>query len=254
MIAVDGVSVELGGRKILDNVTMSVGEGRFAALMGPNGSGKTTLLRAIYGALSTASGSIRIDGHDTATLDRRVRAQRLAVLRQEPRLDFDFRVDEVVMMGRSPHKGLLDADGADDRAVVDEVLAQTDTVGLRHRIFTTLSGGEKQRVLLARALAQRPSILLLDEPTNHLDVKHQLELLSCVRNLGVTVLAALHDVNVALRFSDDVVLLVDGKVHAAGAITSTLTDTTASEVFGVAAHRVQGPHGHPLIVFGASVV
>jgi iron complex transport system ATP-binding protein len=250
MLDVEGVSVDLGGRPIVEEVTLRVGTGRFAALMGPNGSGKTTLIRAIAGLIPPRRGEIRVGGQRVSTLGRRRLAQTIAVLRQEPRLDVDFLVEEVVMMGRSPHKRLLEPDRAEDRAIVREALEMTDCGDLARRVFTTLSGGEKQRVLLARALAQRPTLLLLDEPTNHLDVRHQLTLLGCVRRLGMTVLAAIHDPNLALRFADDAILLSRGRIHAAGPIAEVMTEARVSDVFGVHAARVETPGG--LVVLALS--
>ena len=247
---VEGLSVALDGHAILEGVSLSVPAGGFTALMGPNGSGKTTLIRAVAGTLARQAGTVRVGGADVSGLARRALARKVAVLRQEPRLDFDFLVHEVVMMGRSPHKGLLEPDGAEDRAIVDEALAMTDVSHLVGRIFATLSGGEKQRVLLARALAQRPSLLLLDEPTNHLDVAHQLALLDCVRGLGITVLAALHDLNMALRFAGDAVLLSNGRVHAAESIEAVLNEANVREVFGVEAQRVSAPDGTSVLVLG----
>ncbi|MEQ8275225.1 MAG: ABC transporter ATP-binding protein [Deltaproteobacteria bacterium] len=240
MITVDGLVVRLGDRDVLDGVSLEVPEGAFVAVVGPNGSGKTTLIRTLYGAIARRAGTVRIDDRPLESYDRRALAQTVAVLRQEGAPEFDFLVRELVMMGRSPYKRMLDSDGPEDEAIVAAALAETDTTELADRSFATLSGGEKQRVLLARAIAQRPRVLLLDEPTNHLDVRHRLEILSFVKNQGVTVLAALHDLSLADRFADGVVMLNRGRVHAAGTPTETITDENVREVFGVVARRVEG--------------
>ena len=249
-LSVADLQVVLSGQEIVSGVGFDVPAGGFTALMGPNGCGKTTVLRAIYGALTPRAGSVRIDGADALGMRPAQRARKVAVLRQSPRMDFEFLVHEVVAIGRSPHKGLLEPDRAEDRAIVEEALQLTDAKHLWSRIFTTLSGGEKQRVLLARAIAQRPSLLLLDEPTNHLDLSHQIGILDCVRGLQITVLAALHDPNLALRFATDAVVLRSGRVHASGPIGEVLTPATLGEVFGVKVERLQRGDGSPVLAFG----
>lgn len=240
MIEVEDLVVALGDRDVLNGVSLSVPAGSFVAVVGPNGSGKTTLIRALFRAVPARSGRVRIDGRDLVAFERRDLARTVAVLRQETALEFEFTVRELVMMGRSPYKRILDSDGPEDRAIVDAALDETETLELADRSFLTLSGGEKQRVLLARALAQRPKVLLLDEPTNHLDVRHRLQILGLVKSLGVTVLAALHDLSLADRFADGVVMLDRGRVHAAGAPADTITDANVRAVFGVVARRAGG--------------
>jgi iron complex transport system ATP-binding protein len=225
----------------LEGVSLSVAEGAFSVVVGPNGSGKTTLIRSLYRAIDRTDGAIRIDGTSIDALDRRALGRKIAVLRQEPDLAFDFLVEELVMIGRSPYKELFDPDLHEDREIVDRALELTDAANLKHRNFATLSGGERQRVLLARALAQRPRILLLDEPTNHLDVRHQLDVLRRVRELGLTVVAALHDLNLADRFATDVAMLDRGRLVACGAPEDVLTADRIRATFGVSAIRVEDP-------------
>ncbi len=248
-VSVAGLSVDLGPRRALSGVSFEVAAGRFVAVVGPNGSGKTTLLRAISGALAPALGVVRVGGADVRAMAPRARGQTLALLRQEDPLELDFLVEEVVLMGRSPYKRLLEGDGAEDLAIVRDALARTDAAALEGRVFTALSGGERQRVLLARALAQRPRLLLLDEPTNHLDIAHQLAILACVRQLGVTVIAALHDLNLALRFADEAVLLAAGEARAVGPVSAVLTEARVAEVFGVSAERLVARAGHAVLAF-----
>jgi iron complex transport system ATP-binding protein len=243
IIDVRDLSVDLGGKRILDGISFGVEEGSFHAVVGPNGSGKTTLIRSLYRAIDRASGTIRIDGAPIETFDRRALARTIAVLRQEPDLAFDFLVEELVMMGRSPYKNLFDPDREEDREIVRRALELTDVADLGRRNFTTLSGGERQRVLLARALAQRPRILLLDEPTNHLDIRHQLDVLRRVRELGLTVLAALHDLNLADRFATSVLLLDRGRAVAEGPPEVVLTPERIRQIFGVSALRLAHERG-----------
>ncbi len=249
ILDVRGLSVTIGDKRIVHDVSFTVNVGGFTALMGPNGSGKTTCLRAIYGALPPTGGAVTLMGEDALAMRPGVRARKVAVLRQEPRMDFEFLVHEVVAMGRSPHKRLLEPDGVDDRRIVEEALRLTDAAHLEHRTFVTLSGGEKQRVLLARAIAQEPKLLILDEPTNHLDLSHQLAIMRCVRELGVSVLAALHDPNLALRFADRAVILDDGARAAEGPVDDVLVPDVLGPVFGVTAERVRRSNGEAMLAF-----
>ncbi len=249
-LSVRGIAVALGGRSVLHDVSLEVPAGGFTALLGPNGCGKTTLLRALYRGLPRTRGEILLSGDAVDALTPRQLAQRVAVVHQDATLEFDFRVDEVVAMGRAPHQGLLARESDDDRAAIAEALAVTDTASLAARSFARLSGGERQRVLLARALAQRPRLLLLDEPTNHLDVRHQLDFLGRVAaRTGTTVVAALHDPALALRFAREALLLVEGHVVAAGPVAEVLTPARLGEVLGVRAELAQASSGTAAFVF-----
>ncbi|WP_329232084.1 ABC transporter ATP-binding protein [Streptomyces canus] len=223
---------------ILRDVRLDVPDGAFVGLVGPNGSGKSTLLRCVYRALRPAGGAVRLDGDDVHTMDPRAAARVLAALPQESSAEFDFTVAEVVAMGRLPHRGRTAA--ADEKICADAM----DRTGVRHladRGFLALSGGEKQRVLIARALAQQPRVLVLDEPTNHLDIAHQLDVLSLVRGSGLTVLAALHDLNLAAAHCDLLYVIADGRTVASGPPHDVLQPALLAEVFGVRAHPVRHP-------------
>ena len=237
-LEVAGLTVELGGRSVLEDVKFSIAPGAFCAVVGPNGSGKTTLIRSLYRSIEPASGSISLDGKAIDSFERVALARRVAVLRQESEMAFDFSARELVAMGRSPHKGLMEQDGAEDHAVVDACMRACDLEGLADRSVRMMSGGERQRVLLARALAQQPGLLLLDEPTNHLDLSHKLDILARVREQSCTVVAALHEIELAHRFADFVVILVDGSVEAFGSPDEVLVPARISRVFGVAARRL----------------
>ncbi|MCX5253003.1 ABC transporter ATP-binding protein [Streptomyces canus] len=231
---IEDVSVE----GILRDVRLDVPDGAFVGLVGPNGSGKSTLLRCVYRALRPAGGAVRLDGDDVHTMDPRAAARVLAALPQESSAEFDFTVAEVVAMGRLPHRGRTAA--ADEEICADAM----DRTGVRHladRGFLALSGGEKQRVLIARALAQQPRVLVLDEPTNHLDIAHQLDVLSLVRGSGLTVLAALHDLNLAAAHCDLLYVIADGRTVASGPPRDVLQPALLAEVFGVRAHPVRHP-------------
>ncbi|WP_432971077.1 ABC transporter ATP-binding protein [Dactylosporangium sp. CA-233914] len=238
----DAVHVRRGGRPIVGGVDLDVRPGEFVGLLGPNGSGKSTLLRTVYRALRPSGGAVWLDGRDLwRDVGVREAARHTAAVQQEHGGDFAFTVAETVLAGRTPHKALLARDTAADTALV---LAALDRVGLRdqaHRLVHTLSGGEKQRVLLARALAQQPRLLVLDEPTNHLDITAQLGQLRLIRRLRLTTLAALHDLNHAAAFCDRVYVLHAGRVAATGRPGDVLTPELLARIFKVRAHPGTNP-------------
>jgi iron complex transport system ATP-binding protein len=237
-LTVDHVSVEIEGRRLVESVLFDLQPGEFLGLVGPNGSGKSSLLRTIYRVLKPSAGQVVHLGDDVWKLSARDAARRTAVVAQERMGEFDFTVRELVLMGRTPNKGLLDGDDATDHQIVADCLAK---VGMGHcatRQFLSLSGGEKQRVLVARALAQQARFLVLDEPTNHLDIRHQLELLELVRRLRTTTLAALHDLNLAARYCDRLVMLSGGRVAAVGTPAEVLTAERIGAVYEVRAEVV----------------
>ncbi|MEV5506226.1 ABC transporter ATP-binding protein [Streptomyces orinoci] len=249
-VEIEDLAVEAAGTRLLTDIQLRVGSGQFVGLVGPNGSGKSTLLRCVYRALRPAAGRVLLDGTDAHRLDPRESARRLAALPQESGGEFDFTVAEVVAMGRLPHQRATARTTEADREACATALARVGATHLAGRGFRTLSGGEKQRVLIARALAQRPKVLVLDEPTNHLDIAHQLEVLSLVRESGLTVLAALHDLNLASAHCDVLHVIAGGRVAASGPPAAVLTPGLLAEVFGVRAHRVPHPEtGVPQLLF-----
>jgi iron complex transport system ATP-binding protein len=208
-------------------VSLEVRRGEIVGLLGPNGSGKTTLLRILAGLLRPASGQVLIDGKPVSSLTRRELARRVAVVPQETRVTFDFTVLDMVLMGRYPHLGSLQLEGAADQEIAREALAATGTAAFETRGFSTLSGGEKQRVVIASALAQASDALLLDEPTAALDLRYQFEISTLLRRLnaerGTTMIVATHDLNFAASLCERVVLLDSGRVLAHGRTGETLT-------------------------------
>jgi iron complex transport system ATP-binding protein len=239
LVTVEGVSVAIEGKRLVEEATFALQPGEFVGLVGPNGSGKSSLLRAIYRVLKPAAGHVSLGGDDVWMLPPREAARRTAVVGQERAGEFDFTVGELVLMGRMPHKGVLDNDSKADRDIVAQSLAE---VGMGHcvvRQFASLSGGEKQRVLVARALAQQAPFLVLDEPTNHLDIRHQLELLELIRRLKITTLAALHDLNLAARYCDRIAMISQGRMVAVGTPSEVLTAERISAVYHVNAEVSQ---------------
>ena len=240
-LTVAQVRLSIGERPVLRSVAAQLPPGRVSAVVGPNGSGKSTLLRLLVGALEPDGGAVLLDGRELAALSRRARARELALVEQDSEAPPALDALDVVLLGRTPHRPTWGADSAHDLAVAHEALARAGAADLADRDVATLSGGERQRVHLARALAQAPRLLLLDEPTNHLDVAAQLHVLHLADELagaGVTVLAALHDLNHALRYCAHVVVLDRGEVVAAGPPQEVLTEERVSRVYGVRARRV----------------
>ena len=248
-VEAENISFAWGASQILREVSLRADTGRFIGIIGPNGSGKSTFLKCIYRVLQPDAGEIRIDGRSIDQQSHRESAQRLAVVAQHNQYDFDFSVLDVVMMGRSPHKRLMERDNAEDFRLVEAALDQVGMSEMRHRAVAALSGGEQQRVILARALAQQTPVLILDEPTNHLDIRYQLQMMSSVRELGKTVIAAFHDLNIAAMYCDEIYVLKAGKVYAHGASQEVLTPTMIQDVYGVRAEVRQDPDGQLCVIF-----
>jgi iron complex transport system ATP-binding protein len=241
------LGVDIAGRRIVSGIGFTVPDGTFAGLLGPNGSGKSTILKAIYRVHRPAAGRVLVDGQDLLALRPRDAARRIAVVAQEFTLEFDFTVAELVMIGRTPHKRPFDHDDDTDRAAAARAIERVGCQDLAHRGFNTLSGGEKQRVLIAQALAQGADHLILDEPTSHLDIRYQVEILELVAGLGVTVLAAIHDLSLAALFCDTVHLIAGGRLVTGGPPEQVLTAATVRAAYGtevlVIAHPETGtPH------------
>lgn len=232
-LKVENLSVDLGKEPIVKNCSIYANKGEFVGIIGPNGSGKSTILKTIYGINKEKSGVIYIDGKELSKMKVKDIAKRVGVLGQFNDFSFDIKVKDMVLMGRSPHKGFLESDNKNDFNIVNESLKKVEMLEHSERNFLSLSGGEKQRVLLARALAQDVKILILDEPTNHLDIKYQIQILNIVKNLGITVLVALHDLNIAAAYCDRLYIMKDGNIKAVGKPKEVLTEEIIKEVYEV---------------------
>lgn len=231
-LTLEGVS---WGDGILHPVSLQLDAGRILGVLGANGAGKSTLLRLIYRYNRPRSGRVLVDGEDVHSLPARRVAQRVAVVLQEQPTDFALTVAEIVALGRAPHRRALAGPSERDLHLVDHALDRLSLRDFAHRAFGTLSGGERQRVMVARALAQEPGLIVLDEPTNHLDIRHQLQVLRLVRGLGVTVVASLHDLNLARDFADDLLVLAGGHPLAFGPVAGVLTPDLIARTYGVVA-------------------
>jgi iron complex transport system ATP-binding protein len=253
MLKIEGLSVSYGQRRVLNSVSLNVQSGEVLALIGPNGAGKSTLVRAASGVIPAQAGRVGANGDDLLSLPVMRRARYLAVVPQAVSLPPAFTVWETVLLGRTPYLNFLGQISEKDAQIARLALQKVDALELAERRVGELSGGEQQRVLLARALAQSTPILLLDEPTVHLDLQHQVTLMETVCTLAHTdrlaVLVALHDLNLAARYADRVVLLVGGEVKAAGTPRQVLTPELISSAYHLAVRVVPHPFADvPLVL------
>ena len=236
MIHVRGLAKSFGGRPALRGVDLDLAQGECLALFGPNGSGKTTLLQLLSGAIRANAGAVKVLGRDVTSWDRRELARLVAVVPQRFDLAFPFTVQEVVLLGRVPHRGPLALDRADDLRVAQEAMEAVEVSHLASRRMHELSGGEFKRVVVAKALAQQPRILLLDEPAAHLDIRHQVSLYQLIedirRRTGLTVVSAMHDLNLAAAYCDRVALLSQRRVARTGSVEEVMTYRHLRDVFG----------------------
>ena len=234
-IDVKELQAVLGGATILKGVDLNISGSKVVGVIGPNGSGKSTLLRCIYRVLKPSAGAVFLDGRPMQQIPVRESARKIAVVAQHNFYNFEFSVEEVVLMGRSPYKKALERDNAEDYRIVRHALDQVGMGAFAERSFFTLSGGEQQRVILARALAQQTPCLILDEPTNHLDITYQLELMDIVQGLGRTVVAAIHDLNIAAMYCTRLFVMEKGQLVASGTPEEVLTPELIRQVYGVKA-------------------
>jgi len=249
LVDIREVSFGYGGRRVLDGVSTTIRPGEVLGLVGPNGAGKSTLVRALLGFNRPDSGSIFIEGRNIAAIPGRQRAKLMAYVPQSSTMGFPITVFESILLGRTPHMGARVTER--DTAIVEDLLARLKLESFADRLMSELSGGERQRVMLARALAQEARILVLDEPTSALDIGNQLFTLRVVgeiaRERGVAALIAIHDLSLAARFAERLILLHGGKVRAHGGWEDTLTSEAIHEVYGVKAH-VGMVEGAPIFV------
>ena len=248
-ISAKDIHLSYGAREILKGVDIHSENGEFVGLIGPNGSGKSTLLKCIYRILKPNAGQVFLDEEELRAMSIKESARKMGVVAQHNYYNFEFTVREVVMMGRAPHKKALERDNAKDYEIVEEALKTVGMEGFAQRSFSTLSGGEQQRVILARALAQQTPCLILDEPTNHLDITHQLQLMRIVKNLSATVISAIHDLNIAAMFCDRIYALKEGRIIAQGTPREVLTEDFIRQVYQVDAEIAKDSSGQMHILF-----
>ena len=253
MLKIAGLSVSYGARQVLHAISLEVQAGEVLALIGPNGAGKSTLVRAVSGVIPVQGGTVSVDGDDLLALPAMQRARLIAVVPQAVSLPPAFTAWETVLLGRTPYLNFLGQASSKDEEIARLALQKVDALDLTERRVGELSGGEQQRILLARALAQSTPILLLDEPTVHLDLQYQVNMMEIVKILahenGLAVLIALHDLNLAARYADRVALLVAGEVQAAGTARQVLTPEIISTAYHLAVKVIPHPFADvPLVL------
>lgn len=228
-----GITYSIDGKIIIDGIDMSVKEGELVGIVGPNGCGKSTLLKNIYKVFTPDSGAAFIDGEDLSKLSNRKTAKKMSVMQQENIVDFDMTVYDMVMLGRFAHQKLFSGSSEEDREIVSEYIREVGLSGYENRHFLSLSGGEKQRTLLARALSQKASLILLDEPTNHLDIGYQYQIMNILKRQRLTILCCVHDLNIAAAYCDRIILMKNKKIFDVGSPKEMLTRENIKALFDI---------------------
>ena len=240
-LKIEGLEYEIGKQKILKGIDLEIPKGKFVGIIGPNGSGKSTLLKNIYRVYKPSKGKIYIDGKEINEMKSKEIAKELAILAQESSTQFDFTVEDVVKMGRYPYKSMFEDYSKEDIKLVDEMIKRVGLENYKDRSFNTLSGGEKQRAFIARALVQDTDFIILDEPTNHLDITYQIQLMDIIKSMNVTVFAALHDMNISAMYCDYIIVMKHGEILKNGTVDEIFTSETIKEVFGVDSYILENP-------------
>ncbi|MEI3234515.1 MAG: ABC transporter ATP-binding protein [Intestinibacter bartlettii] len=248
-ICATDIKMEIGNNQILKGVSIDSKSREFIGIIGPNGSGKSTLLKCIYRTLKPNNGCIMLGRQDISKMSVKESAKKLAVVAQHNYYNFDFSVGEVVLIGHYPHKKSLEPDNSEDYDIVNESLEKVGMLGFKNRSFSTLSGGEQQRVILARALAQQTPCLILDEPTNHLDIKYQLSLLNIVKSLNLTIISAIHDLNIASMYCDRLFVMKNGRIVGMGTPQEVLTKEFIKEIYDIDVEMVYDSKGDMHILY-----
>ena len=249
VLDISSLSFNFGSKNILADIDLSIKDNGIVGIIGPNGSGKSTLLKCIYRVLKPKTGTIFIDGKNINDYQFKETAKKVAVVAQHNDTHFDFNVLEMVLIGRSPHKKFMERDSAEDIELAYKALEQVNMKDFADRNFSSLSGGEKQRIILARALVQNTDCLILDEPTNHLDIKHQLHFMSLAKNLKITVISAIHDLNIVAMYCDKIYALKEGQIIASGSVNEVITEEVIKTLYDVEAKIIYDEEKKPHVIF-----
>lgn len=241
LLTANNLSWAVANTSILKNINISIEQGKFVGLLGPNGAGKSSLLRCIYRFNKPSQGQVKIDTRDIWQLSADDFAKQVAVVLQETPSQFNLSLFDVVSLGLTPHKRLFSGTTNKDKQLIHQAIEQVGLIEHTKQTFDSLSGGEKQRALIARAIVQRPQLLIMDEPTSHLDVKYQIQLMELAKSLGVTVLASFHDLNLAASLCDELLVIDHGQIVASGTPQQVITESMLSDVFGVCAQVTAHP-------------
>lgn len=249
VLDISSLSFNFGSKNILADIDLSIKDNGIVGIIGPNGSGKSTLLKCIYRVLKPKTGTIFIDGKNINDYQFKETAKKMAVVAQHNDTHFDFNVLEMVLIGRSPHKKFMERDSAEDIELAYKALEQVNMKDFADRNFSSLSGGEKQRIILARALVQNTDCLILDEPTNHLDIKYQLHFMSLAKDLKITVISAIHDLNIAAMYCDKIYALKEGQIIASGSVYEVITEEVIKTLYDVEAKIIYDEEKKPHVIF-----
>lgn len=247
-LQVKNLKFSIDKKDILKDISFDIPKGSFVGIIGPNGSGKSTILKNIYRLYKPDSGKLILDNKDLSTMKDKDCAKEIAVLAQESNSQFDFTVEQIVKMGRYPYKSVFEDYSKKDIDMVNNMLKRVGLDDYSNRSFSKLSGGEKQRTLIARALVQDTDFLILDEPTNHLDIGYQIQLMDLVKSLNITTLSAIHDMNIASMYCDYLIVMKDGKIRKYGSVEEVITSDMLKEIFGVNAYVGINPINNKLQV------
>ena len=247
-LQVKNLNFSIDKKDILKDISFDIPKGSFVGIIGPNGSGKSTILKNIYRLYKPDSGRLILDNKDLSTMKDKECAKEIAVLAQESNSQFDFTVEQIVKMGRYPYKSVFEDYSKKDIDMVNDMLKRVGLDDYSNRSFSKLSGGEKQRTLIARALVQDTDFLILDEPTNHLDIGYQIQLMDLVKSLNITTLSAIHDMNIASMYCDYLIVMKDGKIRKCGSVEEVITSDMLKEIFGVNAYVGVNPINNKLQV------
>lgn len=257
-LEVQNLKIGYGKELVLDGISFNIEKGKFVSIIGPNGSGKSTLLKTLNHLYIPWEGEILIDGNDINRLKKKELAKEIALVPQETNIDYEFTVEDVVLMGRHPHKGRFQKEDENDYKIINEALKMTNTLHLRDRVITEISGGERQRVIIAKALAQKPSIILLDEPTSHLDINHQIEILNLLKKLnkenGTTIILVIHDINLGVRYSDEIIMLNERKVLGIGSPEEVITKENIELAYNIKVVIEKNKHTDSLYLIPVEVL
>lgn len=245
ILEIKNLNIDYNGIKAIEELNLDCQKGRFYTILGPNGAGKSTLLKAISKNIENMKGCILIDNINIKDLKIKNLAKKISMVPQETSIDFDLLGEEIVLMGRIPHLKRLEKEGSHDLSVVKEAMRKTNTLHLRNRSVTKMSGGEKQRVIVARALAQEAGIMLLDEPVSQLDLHNQIEIMNIIRELvdkeGLTAICVLHDINLAVNYSDEIIIMKDGKLVSMGEPSDIIRQDLIEDTYGISVKIIQNP-------------
>ncbi|MBD5640254.1 ABC transporter ATP-binding protein [Clostridium botulinum] len=247
-LKLEGIKYDIGSKELLRGIDLNVEKNHFVGLIGPNGCGKTTLLKNIYRYLTPKEGSVYIDDKNIYGMKNKELSKLMAVVMQEHSLEFDFSVKEIVTMGRFSSNNRFASVDANDEKLIEKALENVGLEEYEDRSFLSLSGGEKQRVMIAMALCQNTELIVLDEPTNHLDIKYQLQIIHMLRHLDITTFTTLHDMNMAATFCDYIYVMKNGSIVAKGSVEKVFTEEMFREVFEVEAHIYRNPYNNKLNV------